>query len=145
MSTIKHLLAKKGNEVWSLGSEAEVYEGLALMAKENIGALLVMDGDEIAGIFSERDYARKVILDGKSSKTTPVSEIMTKHVITVGSEKTIEGCLGLMTENKIRHLPVVEEGKVVGVISIGDLVNSIIKDQKFVIGQLENYIQQTEG
>jgi CBS domain-containing protein len=145
MSTIRHLLAKKGNEVWSLGSEAEVYVGLALMAKENIGALLVMDGDEIAGIFSERDYARKVILKGKSSKSTPLAEIMTKDVITVGPEHTIESCLGLMTENKIRHLPVMEEGKVVGVISIGDLVNTIIKDQKFVIGQLENYIQQAEG
>jgi len=145
MSTVRHLLAKKGNEVWSVGPDTQVDEALGLMASKNVGALLVLDGGDIAGIFSERDYARKVFLKGKSSKTTPVSEIMTRDVITIEPDHSIEGCMELMSDNKIRHLPVVEDGKVAGVISIGDLVNAIITDQKFVIGQLENYIKGTES
>lgn len=145
MSTVRHLLAVKGNEVWSVGGDTQVYEALTLMASKNIGALLVLEGGKLTGIFSERDYARKVILKGKSSKTTPVAEIMTNEVITVGPEHSIEGCMALMTENRIRHLPVMEDGAVIGVISIGDLVNAIIKDQKFVIGQLENYIKGSDS
>jgi len=145
MATVRHLLAKKGNEVGSVGPATQVDVALGLMADKNVGALLVMDGEDIAGIFSERDYARKVFLKGKSSKTTPVAEIMTRDVITIGPDHSIEACMELMTKNKIRHLPVVEDGKVAGVISIGDLVNAIITDQKFMIGQLENYIQGTES
>ena len=145
MSTVEKLLDPKSNDIWVAAPDDSVYEAIKLLSDKSIGALPVVKDNKLVGIISERDYARKVILEGKSSKSTPLSEIMTEHVITVGPEHTIEGCLGLMTENKIRHLPVVEEGKVVGVISIGDLVNAIIKDQKFVIGQLENYIQQAEG
>jgi len=145
MSTVRHLLAKKGNQVWSVGTGTQVEEALGLMAEKNVGALLVMDGENIAGIFSERDYARKVFLKGKSSKTTPVADIMTRDVITIGPDHSIEGCMELMTKNKIRHLPVVENGKLAGLISIGDLVNAIINDQQFVIGQLENYIKGTES
>ena len=145
MSTVRHLLGRKGKDVWSVTSDSQVYDALTLMASKNIGALLVLDGGKLVGIFSERDYARKVILKGKSSKTTPISEIMTSEVITVGLDHTIEVCMSMMTENKIRHLLVMEDGEVIGVISIGDLVNAIITDQKFVIGQLENYIKGSDS
>jgi len=113
---------------------------LKLMAEKEIGAVLVLDGEQLAGIFSERDYARKVLLQGKSSKETPVREIMTEKVVCVHPEQTIEDCMGLMTDKRIRHLPVLEHKNVVGVISIGDVVKEMLSEQEFVIKQLESYI-----
>jgi CBS domain-containing protein len=112
------------------------------MAEKEIGAVLVLDGDRLAGIFSERDYARKVVLYGKSSKDTPVREIMTDEVVCVRPEQTIEDCMGLMTDKRIRHLPVLDSKKVVGVVSIGDVVKEMLSEQEFVIKQLESYIHR---
>lgn len=140
MTTIRQLLATKGRDVWSISPEATVYDALSLLAEKNIGALLVLQDDAIAGIVSERDYARKVALRGKASMKTPVSEIMTSKVVTAGPELSVKDALALMTERHIRHLPVVEGTNVVGFVSIGDLVKSIIADQELLIGQLEQYI-----
>jgi CBS domain-containing protein len=140
MTSIRQLLAMKGHEVWSISPEASVYDALAVLAEKNIGALLVLQDDEIVGIVSERDYARKVALRGKASVRTPVSEIMTGDVVTVGPELSVKDALALMTERRIRHLPVIEDSDVVGFVSIGDLVKSIIADQEVMIGQLEQYI-----
>jgi CBS domain-containing protein len=140
MHSIRQCLQRKGQEVWSIHPEASVFEALSLMAEKNIGALLVMEGAKPVGVFSERDYARKVILQGKTSRETRVREIMTSPVIAVSIHQTIEACMSLMTEKHIRHLPVVENNQVVGVISIGDVVKEIIAEQQFVIEQLENYI-----
>lgn len=137
---VKQILDSKGRDIWSANPENSVFEVIKIMAEKGVGALLVMDDDELVGIVSERDYARKVILKGRSSKGTPVKDIMTREVITTEPEKTIEDCMTLMTEKRIRHLPVVFDEKVVGVLSIGDLVKSIIADQQFQIEQLENYI-----
>jgi CBS domain-containing protein len=138
--TVNQLLRRKGRLVYTAGPDTTVYEALQVMAEKNVGALLVIDADRLAGIFSERDYARKVILQGKSSKDTPVHEIMTKRVYYVQPENSIEECMALMTERKIRHLPVMEGDRIVGVISIGDVVREVIEEQGFVIEQLENYI-----
>jgi len=143
MTTIRQLLATKGNDVWSISPEATVYDALALLAEKNIGALLVLQDGEIAGIVSERDYARKVVLRGKASMKTPVSEIMTAQVVTARPELGVRDALALMTERHIRHLPVVEGAKVVGFVSIGDLVKSIIADQELLINQLEQYISSS--
>jgi len=143
METVRHLLQVKGNQVWSIQPGASVYEALERMAERDIGALLVMEGDSLEGIFSERDYARKIALHGKSSAETPVSDVMTPEVLCIGPDHRIENCMALMTEKHIRHLPVLEEGKVVGVISIGDVVKEVIAEQEFVIEQLENYITGT--
>lgn len=143
MTTIRQLLATKGNSVWSISPEATVYDALSLLAEKNIGALLVLQDGEIAGIVSERDYARKVVLRGKASMKTPVSEIMTSEVVTVRPELGIRDALALMTERHIRHLPVVEGSKVIGFVSIGDLVKSIIADQELLINQLEQYISSS--
>jgi CBS domain-containing protein len=140
MSTIQQLLEQKGRDVWSISPGSSVYDALSFMAEKNIGAVLVLDDGELAGIFSERDYARKVALRGKSYLKTPVREIMTKEVITASPQQTIEEAMALMTEKRFRHLPVVEDGQIVGVISIGDLVKSITARQEFMIEQLENYI-----
>lgn len=140
MTSIRQLLAMKGHEVWSISPEATVYDALAVLAEKNIGALLVLQDDEIVGIVSERDYARKVALRGKASVRTPVSEIMTGHVVTIGPELSVKDALALMTERRIRHLPVIEDSDVVGFVSIGDLVKSIIADQEVMINQLEQYI-----
>ena len=140
MKSIRHCLTTKGHTIWTIHPEASVYEALRLMADKDIGALLVMERDTLVGIFSERDYARKVILQGKTSKDTPVREIMTYKVIYVDINQSIEDCMVLMTEKHIRHLPVLEENKLVGVVSIGDIVKEIIAEQEFVIEQLENYI-----
>jgi CBS domain-containing protein len=137
---VSQLLRRKGSQAYVTRPDATVYEALQVMAEKNIGALLVVDTDGLAGIFSERDYARKVILQGKSSKDTPVSEIMTSRVYFVRPDNTIEDCMVLMTEKKIRHLPVIEGGHIAGVISIGDVVKEVIDEQGFVIEQLENYI-----
>lgn len=142
MHTVGQILRKKGHEVWSISPNSSVYEALKVMADKNIGALLVLDGDELAGIFSERDYARKVVLEGKTSRQTQIQEIMTSRVNCVHPEQTTDECMALMTAKHIRHLPVLnEDDHLVGVISIGDVVKAIISDQEFVIEQLENYIK----
>lgn len=140
MKIIKDLISAKGGDVWSVQSNATVYEAIALMAEKGIGALMVLDGDKPVGILSERDYARKVILRDRSSRDTPVSEIMTAPVIHTSPERSVEECMGLMTTNKIRHLPVMEDGLLVGMISIGDLVKTTINEQQATIEQLERYI-----
>ena len=140
MVMVSQCLQRKGRSVWSISPDASVYDALKLMAEKDIGALLVLERDELAGIFSERDYARKVVLKGKSSKETMLREIMTSRVICVHQHQSIEECMALMTEYHVRHLPVLEGEKLVGVISIGDVVKEIISEQKFVIEQLEQYI-----
>ena len=140
MITVGHVLQEKGNRIWSVSSDTTVYDALTLMAENNLGAVLVMDGARIAGMFSERDYARKVILEGKSSKETPVKEIMTKDVLFVRPDHSIEDCMALMTDKRTRHFPVMEGEQLVGVISIGDVVKAIISEHQFVIKQRENYI-----
>lgn len=141
MKTIKHLLADKGDAVYSAGLNESVYDAIRRMAEHNIGALLVLGPDgALTGILSERDYTRKVILKGKSSKDTPISEIMTAPVVCGSPEQNLEEAMALMTDKRVRHLPVVQNNSVVGVVSIGDLVKAIIADQKFIIEQLEHYI-----
>lgn len=140
MKQARNLLASKGQDVWSVAPDSTVLEAIGVMAEKRIGALLVMNEDKLDGVFSERDYTRKVALNGKSSSTTEVRDIMTNEVIVARPENTVDECMALMTEKRIRHLPVVEEGTVVGVLSIGDLVKAIIEDQQFKIEQLENYI-----
>jgi len=141
MPTVKQILAKKGSKVWSIDSDKHVYDALQLMADKDIGALLVYKDGKVAGIISERDYARKVALKGKSAEETEVSEIMTPEVLCMSPDNTIEECMALMTNKKVRHLPVVEDDKIVGLISIGDVVNAIISQNEFVIEQLVNYIK----
>ena len=140
MKTVTQLLEGKSRALCTIGPEARVFDALKLMAEKDVGALLVIENDELAGILSERDYARKVILQGKSSHDTPVREIMTERVICVQLKNTVEECMALMTDKRIRHLPVIEEGKIVGVLSIGDLVKETISEQQFMIRQLESYI-----
>lgn len=140
MKRVKDILDVKGRHVWSIEPGASVYEAMELMAKIEVGALMVMEGTKLVGIISERDYARKVILQGRASKTTQVKEIMTARVVYAEPEQNIEECMALMTEKRVRHLPVIAEDQLVGVISIGDLVKSIIAEQKFIIEQLERYI-----
>jgi CBS domain-containing protein len=140
MNIVKQILQTKGDQIWSVSPETNVFDALQLMAEKGIGALLVMSNGEVAGIFSERDYARKVILMGKSSKNTPVSEVMTHRVLCVSPATTVGECMVLMTEKKIRHLPVMDNDKLVGFISIGDVVKSIISEQEYLIEHLENYI-----
>jgi len=140
MQTIRKILSEKGNEIWSTSPGATVYEALQIMAEKDVGALPVINGDKLVGIFSERDYARKVILVGKSSKKTLVKEIMTPHVVFATPDMTNEQGLTLMTAKHIRHLPVVEGNDLTGMVSIGDLVRSIISEQKELISQLEQYI-----
>jgi CBS domain-containing protein len=141
MKTVKHLLEVKGRDVWSIAPDATVFDALTLMARKEVGALTVMEGEQLVGIISERDYARKVVLQGKTSRTTLVREIMTKRVICTHLAQTVEECMALLTERRIRHLPVVENERVVGIISIGDLVKAIITEQQFMIEQLEVYIK----
>jgi CBS domain-containing protein len=140
MKLVKHLLGSKSPEVISIAPDASVLDAITIMAEKAIGSLLVMREGAMLGIVTERDYARKVIVKGRSSKSTHVSEIMTPDVLTVTVERTVNECMTLMTEKKIRHLPVVDDDGVVGVISIGDLVQAIISDQKDEIEQLEHYI-----
>jgi CBS domain-containing protein len=140
MINVRDILQDKGREIWRVSPQTSVFDALRLMADRNIGALLVLEGEKLAGIFSERDYARKVILKGKASKDTAVAEIMTAVVVTVRPSQTVEECMELMTANRIRHLPVLDGQELAGVISIGDVVKAIISDREFTIKQLENYI-----
>jgi CBS domain-containing protein len=140
MKTVKEILEAKSHKLLSISPQTSVLDALKLMADKDVGALVVLDGDGLAGIFSERDYARKVILHGKSSKATPVSEIMTHKVVCVRPDQSVEECMALMTDKRIRHLPVLEGRHVIGVISIGDVVKEVISEQRFVIEQLEHYI-----
>ena len=142
MATVAQLLGHKPSRIHSVAPSAPVLEAIRLMDEHNIGALLVMQGEKLAGIVSERDYARKVILKGRSSGDTPVSQIMTADVISVGPDSTTQQCMQLMTDKRVRHLPVVDAGRVVGMLSIGDLVRSVLAEQAQTIEQLEQYIHQ---
>jgi CBS domain-containing protein len=141
MSTVAQLLKLKSNPaVQMIGPSASVFDAIKLMAEKNIGAVLVGEGGKVAGIFTERDYARKIALMAKSSRDTALREVMTAEVMYVGPAQTSEECMALMTENRLRHLPVMDNGKLVGLVSIGDLVKDVISEQKFLIEQLEQYI-----
>ena len=140
MKTVKQILGHKGSQAHSTQPDALTYDALKLMAEKNVGALLVLENGRLVGILSERDYARKVILKGKSALDTPVRDIMTERVICVRPEQTVEECMALMTERHVRHLPVLVGDEVVGIVSIGDLVKAILDEKDFVIKQLENYI-----
>jgi CBS domain-containing protein len=142
MKTVKQLLQVKGGTVHAVAPESSVLDAIKLMAEKGVGALVVLDNGRLAGVVSERDYARKVILHGRSSQATAVRDIMTEKVCTVRSEQTIEDCMALMTEKRIRHLPVVDGGRLAGVVSIGDLVKEVIADREETIKQLESYIHQ---
>lgn len=140
METVSQLLQDKGGGVLSVTPATSVYDALKLMAEKNVGALLVMEGSALRGIMSERDYARKVILLGKSSQDIAVRDIMSDKVVTVSPTQTVDACMALMTDRRIRHLPVVDNGRVIGVLSIGDLVKAVIAEQQQTIQQLESYI-----
>ena len=140
MHTVKELLREKGSQVWTITPQATVYEALELMATKNIGALVILEEGNVAGMFTERDYARKVVLKGRSSKTTTVGELMITDVLYVAPDDTIENCMALMTDKRLRHLPVMENGALVGLVSIGDIVKVIISDREFTIRELEHYI-----
>lgn len=140
MKTVRQLLQGKGTNILSISPGATVYDAMKLMADRNIGALLVLDGEKLAGIVSERDIARKLYAQEKPAKQIAVSDIMTKQVVYVQPDHTNEDCMALMTDKRVRHLPVMEGGRVIGVISIGDLVKDTISEQQFIIQQLEHYI-----
>ncbi|QDE38514.1 CBS domain-containing protein [Luteibacter pinisoli] len=140
MQQVKHLLGAKGKDVYAVAPDASVYEAVQQMAEKNVGALVVMKGSELVGIISERDYARKVILKDRSSRDTPVADIMTVSLVTVATDATVDECMRLCTDGRLRHLPVLDGGRVVGVVSIGDLVKATISEQRETINQLETYI-----
>ena len=143
MRTLKQLIEAKNKGLAFVAPEQSVLRALEIMAKVDVGALLVLDGKKLVGVFSERDYARKVILQGKASRNTAISEVMSEHVVSVTTDQSIEECMAIMTEKRIRHLPVLDkEHNVVGIISIGDVVKEIVDEQKFIIGQLEDYIKR---
>ena len=143
MAQVSDILKSKGGGLWSVSPRATVLESLEMMAAKDVGAVVVLDDGRLAGIFTERDYARKVVLAGRSSRELPVSEIMTTQVVCVAPQRSVDECLALMTDKRIRHLPVVEGGEVIGVVSIGDIVKNIISEQEFLIEQLEHYITGT--
>ena len=140
MTSVQDILKEKGHEVWTVSPQMKVITALKLMAEKNIGALVVMSKDELVGILTERDYARKMVLKGRSSPETPVEDIMTTGVYYVAPDTTTQECMALMTKNRIRHLPVIEKDKLVGIISIGDIIRSVISQQKVAIDHLEKYI-----
>jgi CBS domain-containing protein len=140
MRLVSQILQSKGHDVWFVGPQTTVFDAVKLMSEKGVGALLVMENKKMVGIITERDYARKVILAGKSSRQTPVKDVMTKRVLWVAPERTIEECMALMTDERVRHLPVVDNTRVVGMVSIGDLVKAIIAEQQIIIDQLQNYI-----
>lgn len=138
--TVRQLLLEKGPTVWTVDPDASVFDALQLMADKNVGALPVVAGGDLVGIFSERDYARKVILHGHASRDTPVRSIMTSNVVTVGPDQDLSDCMRIMTDKRIRHLPVMDAGRQVGVLSIGDVMKAVLAEQEFLIGQLSDYI-----
>jgi len=140
MKTIQQLLETKGRTVWSVAPDSSVYDAIALMAEKEVGALMVLDSGRPVGLISERDYARKVILSGRASRDTTVREIMSTRLICTSPQRTVEECMALMTDKRVRHLPVLDHKSLVGIVSIGDLVKAIIHEQKFIIEQLELYI-----
>jgi CBS domain-containing protein len=140
MCLVSQILQSKGHDVWFVGPQTTVFDAVKLMSEKGVGALLVMENKKMVGIITERDYARKVILAGKSSRQTPVKDVMTKRVLWVAPERTVEECMALMTDERVRHLPVVDNTRVVGMVSIGDLVKAIIAEQQIIIDQLQNYI-----
>ena len=140
MRTVQDILKSKGSDVWSIGPDNTIFEAVQIMADKRIGALLVMDEQKPVGIVTERDYARKVALEGRSSREAPVREIMSTCVLCVRPDRSIEDCMALMTDKRARHLPVVDQKAIVGMISIGDLVKAVIAEQRFVIDQLHDYI-----
>lgn len=137
---VKEILESKGHEFWSVTPDASVHEAIQLMVQKRVGSVLVVDDGTVQGIVTERDFAQKVAVDGKSSPDTPVAEVMTTHVLCTRPEQTIEEAMALMTDKRVRHLPVLDAGEIVGVVSIGDLVKSVISEQQFIINQLESYI-----
>jgi CBS domain-containing protein len=141
MKTVKDILRVKGSNVYSTAPDATVYDVLKQMAEKNVGALMVLEGEKIVGLISERDYARKTILKGRLSKETAVKEIMTANVITVGPEKDLEECMELFTDKRVRHLPVIENEKIIGIVSIGDVVKGVIDHKEFIIQEQEKYIK----
>lgn len=140
MTTVREILRSKGEEVWSVGPDTSVYAALELMAEKDVGAVLVLQEQRVVGIFSERDYARNVVLKGKSSRSTSVRELMSTRVLYVRLDQTIDDCMALITRKRIRHLPVMEAERLVGLVSVGDVVKQIIADREYAIQQLENYI-----
>ncbi len=140
MDKVSELIAEKGHQVWTIGPEATVFDAIKLMSEKEIGALAVVEGERLVGIISERDYARKLVLAGKSSKQTAVRDVMTARVIYAQPEQSIEACMATMTERRIRHMPVLEGERLAGMISLGDLVKVIISQQKSLIRELETYI-----
>lgn len=140
MTTIKHVLDKKGHDVHFIHPAASVFDALRLMAEHNIGSLVVLEDDRLVGVITERHYAREIVLKGKTSQGTLVGDIMSTKVICVRPDQSVEECMAVMTARAVRHLPVLEHGRLVGIVSIGDMVNSVIGDQKFIIEQLEHYI-----
>ncbi len=140
MQTINQLLQNKGNHVETVETDVTVYDALVLMADKGIGSLVVLQEGRPVGLFTERDYARNIILKGRTSKSTPVSEVMSSQVLVANPQQSVEECMAVMTEKRVRHLPVMEDDKLIGIISIGDLVKAIIDDQRFVIDQLVSYI-----
>ena len=140
MSTVRQLLDQKGSNIWSIHPDATVFDAIAKMAEKNIGSLAVMEGEELVGMITERHYARNVVLKGKTSPATPVRDIMERHVVIAQPGQTVDECMAVMSEERVRHLPVFEGKEPIGIVSIGDLVKSIIGDQKFIIVQLEQYI-----
>lgn len=145
MITVRNLLDSKGHDVWSVGPEDSVFDAIKMMDEKHIGALTVMQQDKLIGIISERDYARQVALRDRTSKQTPVKEIMTRHIYYTYPDQTIDECLVIINERRIRHLPVMDGDKLIGMISVGDVVKEIIKEQKYTIEQLENNISWTES
>jgi CBS domain-containing protein len=140
MTTVSQILQAKGNQVWTITPAATVYEALALMAEHGIGALVVVEDGAVVGILSERDYARKVVLQGKSSRDTPVRDVMSSQVVCVRPSQTLDQCMAVMTNKRIRHLPVLDQGRLAGVVSIGDVVKAIITEQSIMIDHLKDYI-----
>ena len=140
MKSVEKVLRTKGSQAWHIAPQATVYEALQLMSEKEIGSILVLEEGEVVGIFTERDYARKLILKGKFSKDTAVRELMTQDVLYVEPQNTIEDCMVLMTKNRVRHLPVMDNGKLAGIVSLGDMVKHIISEQESTIAQLEKYI-----
>jgi CBS domain-containing protein len=140
MATVRDILREKGDQVWTIEPDKSVYDSLSLLAEKKIGALVVLDGQKVIGMVSERDYARKVILKGKASKDTPVRDIMTTRVYYVSQDRMVDECMALMTDKSIRHLPVIENDALIGIVSIGDVVKSMISEREFIIERLESYI-----